>query len=98
MKKPSNKVIAVYLAWVLIQATLWAIAVPSAYQTSRFFPFYEGKRLIEYPFGVYTTYYDIKPFQIDTVYDTTEFLFYTIVPILIYYIITLLKSKDQTPQ
>jgi hypothetical protein len=93
MKKPSNKVIAVYLAWVLIHATLWAIAMPSEKQTSRFFPFYE-EYFIETTVGVYTPYYEIEPFQINYVYDTTEFLFYAIAPILIYYIITLFKSKD----
>jgi hypothetical protein len=95
MKKPSNKVIAVYLTWVLMHATLWVIALPSEKQTSRFFPFREGKKLIEYPLHTYTTHYDIKLFQIDRVYDITEFMFYTIAPILIYYIITLFNSPKE---
>ena len=97
MKKPSNKVIAVYFIWVLIHLTFLILAEPSRISerygvTSRmrFFPFKFN--------GQSENLYSTKSFQIDMVYDITEFLFYTIAPILIYYIITLFKSKDQTPQ
>lgn len=95
MKKPSNKVIAVYLAWVLIHISMWGIAKPGletigGYESRfKFFPFAEKFEHSEY---------DSNFFDIDKVYDMSEFLFYTIAPILIYYIITLFNSKDQTPQ
>ncbi len=90
MKKPGNKVIAVYLAWVLIHFTLWVIAKPGVHNTKGFYPF-------ALKLGYYNRVVE-KPFTIDRVYDITEFMFYAIAPILIYYIITLFKSKDQTPQ
>jgi hypothetical protein len=82
MKKPSNKVIAVYLAWVLIHFGLWVSngAKSNDYVRGYFYPFNDGV----------PSYY-FKAFY----YDITEFLFYAIAPILIYYIITLFKSKDQ---
>jgi hypothetical protein len=94
MKKPSNKVIAVYFFWVLIHLTLLVLAEPSAISerygvTSRmrFFPFeFDGHS---------ENLYSTKSFQIDKVYDLTEFTFYTIVPILIYYIITLFNSPKE---
>jgi len=98
MKKPSNKVIAVYLAWVLLHLVLLLIAQPSKFANRSIFPFYQGKYKSHDYYGVVQTYYKTKPFQINYVYDITEFLFYAIAPILVYYIITLFKSKDQTPQ
>jgi len=85
MKKPSNKVIAVYLTWVLIHFGLWVSngAKSNDYVRGYFYPFNDG-----------VSAYYFKTFY----YDITEFLFYAIVPILIYYIITLFNSKDQTPQ
>jgi hypothetical protein len=83
MKKPGNKVIAVYLTWVLIHFGLWVsngAKITSSYVRGYFYPFNDGERA-----------YYFKAFY----YDITEFLFYTIVPILIYYIITLFNSpKD----
>jgi len=90
MKKPSNKVIAVYLAWELIHLTFWVLAKQHEYSRRGFFPFGLKHRTN----GSYIR----EPFTIDYVYDITEFLFYTIAPILIYYIITLFNSKDQPPQ
>jgi hypothetical protein len=89
MKKPSNKAIAIYLVWVLVHLTLWVIAKQHEYNT-RFF----------YPFGMKDPYgngleYVRKPFTIDYVYDSSELLFYTIAPILIYYIITLFNSPKE---
>lgn len=84
MKKPSNKVIAVYLTWVLLHcvALMWPGPSPAmSWGGKNFYPFYNGA----------------VQFDID-IYDLTEFLFYIIAPILIYYIITLFNSKDQTPQ
>jgi hypothetical protein len=85
MKKPSNQAKAIYLTWVLIHFGLWVSngAKSNDYVRGYFYPF--TNRVSNHFFK---TYY----------YDITEFLFYTIVPILIYYIITLFKSKDQTPQ
>jgi hypothetical protein len=90
MKKPSNKVIAVYLTWVLVHATLWVIALPSQAQMGRFYPFAHDRLYMNGD-----SFQATPSFQIDRVYDITEFLFYTIAPILIYYIITLFNSpKD----
>ena len=90
MKKPSNKTISIYLFWVLIHLVFCVIAKQYEYSTRGFYPF--GLRRVDN--GAYIR----KPFTIDYVYDSSELLFYAIAPILIYYIITLFKSKDQTPQ
>lgn len=83
MKQPSNKVKAIYLTWVLIHATLWVIALPSLGQTGRFYPFAHDEFYIHGEAFVAT-----PSFQIDRVYDITEFLFYSIAPIFIYYAIS----------
>jgi len=92
MKKPGNKVIAVYLAWVLLHFALWVMATPGLKTTEwyesryKFFPFAKEFSQSEY---------SSTAFEIDKVYDLTEFTFYAIAPILIYYIITLFNSpKD----
>ena len=97
-QQTKNRLKAVYLAWVLLHLVLLLIAEPSKSANKHIFPFYEDKYKSHDYYGVVQTYYGIKPFQLDRVYDLTEFLFYAIVPILIYYIITLFNSKDQTPQ
>jgi len=82
MKQPSNKAKAIYLTWVLLHFGLWVLngaKIKSSYVRGYFYP------LTNHIGGhFFDTFY----------YDITEFLFYTIVPILIYYIITLFKSKD----
>ena len=90
MKKPNNKTIAIYLMWVLLHLTLWLMAAPGVKTTEwyesryKFFPFAKEFSQIEY---------SSTAFEIDRVYDISEFTFYSIAPIFIYYIITLLKSK-----
>lgn len=83
MKKPSNKAIAIYLIWILLHLTLLSAATPGIHNRRFFFPF------------SYKNTYVRKPFTIDCVYDFSELIFYTIAPILIYYIITLFKTKDE---
>ena len=86
MKQPSNKAKAIYLTWVLLHFGLWVLngaKIKSSYVRGYFYPFNDGV-----PSYYFEAFY----------YDITEFLFYAIAPILIYYIITLFKSKDQTPQ
>lgn len=84
MKKPSNKAIAIYLAWGLINFAL--LFSPKAdgkvfnWGGGIFYPFTKG--------DVYANNWNASA------YDPTEFIFYMIAPILIYYIITLLKTKD----
>jgi|APGre2960657404_1045060.scaffolds.fasta_scaffold15369_5 hypothetical protein len=95
MKKPSNKVIAVYLAWELLHLALLFSPKHRKALTwggKIFYPFTKGKQFGYYSWDIYETNWDAKA------YDLTEFLFYGIAPILIYYIITLFNSKDQTPQ
>lgn len=96
MKKPSNKAKAIYLAWGLLHLALL------------FYPKMDGRVLnwggrIFYPFTKGYDYWDPEKMQIEmylsnwdhNAYDLTEFTFYMIAPILIYYIITLLKTKDE---
>ena len=83
MKKPNNKAIAIYLAWGLLQLALLF------YPTSNNRVTWGGR--IFYPFtqGYYETNWDANA------YDLTEFVFYMIAPILIYYIVKLFNSKDE---
>ena len=81
MKKPSNKVIAVYLAWVLLHcvALLWPSTTPAInWGGKNFYPFYN----------------DAIQFDIE-VYDLTEFSFYAIAPILIYSIISFWNKPQE---
>jgi hypothetical protein len=86
MNKITNKTKAMYLTWGLIHFILL------------FSPKEDGEVLnwggrIFYPFTkgeAYTNNWNASA------YDLTEFLFYMIAPILIYYIITLFFSKDET--
>ena len=82
MKKPSNKAIAVYLTWGLLHLAL-LLTYTTNYARTRFFPFTEQSSAYQ---GNWETKY----------YDITEFAFYMIAPILIYYIVTLFKSNDTT--
>lgn len=75
MKKPSNKAIAIYLIWGLINFAL-LLQYTDKYANHWFYP---SRGLDD------TKYYDI-----------TEFAFYMVAPILIYYSIRLFKSKDTT--
>jgi hypothetical protein len=102
MKKPSNKAIAIYLTWALIHLGLLLSSppTPSVYNgdtgqkmiayfpTKSFYPFTKGE---VYRFQ---NNYVFENFDLQF-YDLTEFGFYMIAPILIYYIITLLKTKDE---
>jgi hypothetical protein len=96
MKKPSNKVIAVYLAWVLINFGLLVFSPPTRhfvmdgvefkiyYPTEFFYPFTTG--ILRYGNGkIWTKEFSSFDLQF---YDISEFLFYAIAPILIYYAIS----------
>jgi len=81
MKKPGNKVIAIYLIWVLIHFLLFLFRTSYAisYGPPRFYPFtkiYHWDTFFDYNF-----------------YDYTEFMVYSIAPILIYYAITFWNKK-----
>jgi hypothetical protein len=105
MKKPSNKAIAVYLTWGLINLSLLLSSPPTPhgnhpdtgeemiayYPTMFFYPFTKGECEIKQ----YSRHWFFDNFDLQF-YDLTEFAFYTIAPILIYYIITLLKSHNTT--
>jgi hypothetical protein len=87
MKKPSSKVIAVYLIWVLVQAILLLKALPIHNESYYYiFPF-TGDDDIIFPNGDY-----VEPtrrfLQLYKVYDLTECTFYTIAPVLIYYAVS----------
>ena len=94
-QQTKDRLKAVYLAWVLLHLILLLIATPSKNANRHIFPFYEGKYEDHYLNDVVINRYQIEPFQVDKVYDITEFLFYAIVPILIYYIITLFNSPKE---
>lgn len=75
MKKPSNKAIATYLTWALMHLGFWVLngaIVTNDFARAQFYPF---------PQSYNWHYFDLS------FYDITEFLFYTIAPILIYYAI-----------
>lgn len=80
-----NRLKVVYLAWVMLHFILWAIAKPGIYiqqnyeSQHKFFPFATKFK---------TSDWDSNAFEIDKVYDSTELIFYTIAPILIYYAIS----------
>jgi hypothetical protein len=87
MKKPGNKVIAVYLAWFLVNLFLLLSSQPTItfddgsyinareiYPTDCFYPFTKA-------YGHFN-YCDLE------FYDLTEFIFYLIAPILIYYAVS----------
>jgi hypothetical protein len=103
MKKPNNKAIAIYLTWGVINLGLW-LSSPTTpingyshtgtkmmayFPTKYFYPFTKGE---ESSFG--NGPYVFENFDLQF-YDLTEFAFYMIAPILIYYAITLLKTKDE---
>lgn len=105
MKKPNNKAIAIYLTWGIIHLGLWLSSPRTPYvnnfetgqeiilyyPTKSFYPFTNG----EYSRGKYEWIFENFDLQF---YDFTEFAFYMITPILIYYIITLFNSKDENTQ
>ena len=97
MKKPSNKTISIYLFWVLIHSFLWAMARNSGGNKHRFFPFPHeefSERIKTYPW--IQEYGASNYFQVDKVYDMTEFLFYTSAPILIYYAISFWNKTTES--
>ena len=83
MKHPSNKAKSIYLFWVFVQAILWITNTNSfSWAKKEFFPFTSS---------IYTgrDNFDLN------FYDITEFLFYTISPILIYYAIAFWKKPSE---
>lgn len=85
MKKPNNKAIAIYLAWGLLHLALLFYNKPVLMVVTMVILVFLGA--VGYP-------YDGINWDVEA-YDLTEFAFYMIAPILIYYIITLLKTKDE---
>jgi len=81
MKKPNNKAIAIYLTWGLLHLAL-LLTYTTKYAHTRFFPFTAQSSAYQ------------KNWRIEY-YDITEFAFYMIAPILIYYVITLFQTKDE---
>jgi hypothetical protein len=85
MKKPGNKVISIYLIWELLHLILLfdPSGVPSqngyTFETY-FYPFTKGNINSNHYFNV-------------NEYDISEFAFYSIAPILIYYAITFWNKK-----
>lgn len=79
--KPNNKIIAIYLIWGLINLSLWLMETISTAR-SKFYPFTTNSNL--YNNG---NYFDLR------YYDFTEFVLYMVAPMVIYYIIKLLKSN-----
>ena len=101
MKKPSNKIIAIYLVWELVNLGLLLFSPPTQsiilgdgrrtilyYPGEFFYPFTKGDLI------VYSETLNFKSFDLQF-YDITEFLFYAIAPIMIYYIITLFNSPKE---
>jgi hypothetical protein len=102
MKKPSNKAIAIYLTWGIIHLGLWLSSPRTPHRNNSetgqeiilyypnmfFYPFTKG----EYDRGYYKRTFENFDLQF---YDFTEFAFYMIAPILIYYVITLFQTKDE---
>lgn len=89
MKKPSNKVIAVYLAWCLINLFLFLSSPPAKDEcdkTAFFYPFTDG--YLDF-YGGFVSF-DLQ------FYDITEFLFYTSAPILIYYAISFWNKTTES--
>ena len=98
MRKPNNKVTAIYLMWSLLHITLFLVKPTikgfmwegdrNIYNGNRYFyPFTKGQ-FSEYLGGTRIfNYFDLQ------FYDITELAFYLIAPVFIYYIITLLRTK-----
>jgi hypothetical protein len=79
MKKPTNKATAIYLLWCLIHLFLFLSSPPNDCDKTAFF----------YPFtnGYLDFYGGFVSFDLQF-YDITEFMFYAIAPILIYYAVS----------
>lgn len=74
-----NRMKAIYLVWIFIQLILLLSGNSYGWQNkSYFYPFEYGKLSIE---GI-------------GVYDYSEFIFYCIAPLLIYFVIKLWNKKD----
>jgi len=90
MKKINNKAKAIYLSYVLIHLVL--LFSPKAngkifnWGGRVFYPFTKGET--DYP-------YDGTNWNAQA-YDLTEFVFYLIAPVIIYYIVTLFNSRNET--
>ena len=84
--KISNKVKGFYLLWVVVHLTLalnnMKYFFSSQFAFPKMFPFYEGYKSGNYNWTRLNAY------------DITEFLFYTIVPILLYKVYLLIINSD----
>jgi hypothetical protein len=77
-----NRLVAIYIIWDLIHFSMWTFANPTIGSKKMFFPFHKENEYIHGRFIPQTV-----GFQ--STYDWTEFLFYAIVPVLIYYALLL---------
>ena len=100
MKKPGNKVISIYLIWELLHVAL-LFASPKTphvnngetgqevilyYPTKFFYPFTTGE------VQRFSKHFVFDNFDLQF-YDFTEFAFYSIAPILIYYAVSYWNKK-----
>ena len=86
MKNISNKIKGFYLLWCGLHFLLFLFADTYSNKDHIFFPF-AGKYLIRF------TEYDVDAFTL-SVYDYTELLAYTIVPVILYFAYKLITSPE----
>jgi len=85
IKRPSDRAIGIYLIWVLMHFTI-LFTTDQCYRASEiFYPFTKGR------YGGYGGTYRIN-FVIDA-YDISEFVFYSVSVVILYYGLTLLGLK-----
>jgi len=68
--KPYKFYLGIYLFWIFLHMLLWMNATKSKISTNLFFPFGDSPN---------------DMFEIDRIYDWSEFLFYSISPPIIYF-------------
>jgi hypothetical protein len=83
--KASNRIKGIYLLWVSIHITLWLVSgnffSKTTYEAKSFFPFH-------------TNWSDLG-FDNWKVYDISELLVYTLVPLVLYYSFRLIFGKEK---
>ena len=87
-----NRLKAVYLVWVFVHFVLLLIGSLLTY-SKYFYPFSSNyKGYVKDPF--YRTIYKTEITFNYKVYDYSEFLIYTLTPIVVYFVIKLWNKKD----
>ncbi len=87
MKRPSNKIIGIYLIWLLIHFTFLFSNDKCENANEIFYPFTAGSYVSyggRYDFGSYKNNFVLNA------YDISEFIFYNVSVIIIYFIVSLL--------